>query len=96
VGMIRCSTHEWSGVASMTPAAADAFDRKAKDESIVLVELVFDEVPFFLYALKQELPFADTKPLDEGLEVSNEERLNEILGTLVPRCGKCLNALLGQ
>jgi hypothetical protein len=94
MGMISCGLHGWSGVASMTPSAAEAFDSLKGTDSIVLVELVFDEVPFFLYSLKEELPFEKTKSIGEKFEVDNEQVLDKILGMLVPRCGKCVNDVL--
>ncbi|QBE63630.1 hypothetical protein [Pseudoduganella lutea] len=95
MGMISCELHGWRGVASMTPTAAKAFDEQKEMEPIVLVELVFDEVvPFFLYALKAELPFEKTKWLGQTYSVDSEEVLDAILGILVPRCGACVNQAL--
>jgi hypothetical protein len=95
MGMINCESHGWRGVSSMTPAAAKAFDEKKEAESIVLVELVFDEVvPFFLYSLKEELPFDKTKSVGKIYSVDNERVLDAILGILVPRCGACVNEAL--
>jgi hypothetical protein len=95
MGLINCELHGWSGVASMTPSAAKAFDDLKETDSIVLVELVFDEVvPFFLYALKEELPFENTKSVGETFSVDNEQVLDTILGILVPRCGACVNEAL--
>lgn len=92
MGMTSCELHGWSGIASLTPSAAKAFDELKETDSIVLVELVFDEeVPFFLYALKDELPFEKTKSVGETFSVDDEQVLDTILGILVPRCGKCVN-----
>lgn len=95
MGMISCEMHGWSGVASMTPLAARMFDERKETDSIVFVELIFDEVvPFFLYALKEELPLEGTKSVDQIFSVEDEKTLDSILGLLVPRCGACVNDAL--
>jgi hypothetical protein len=95
MGMISCELHGWRGVASMTPLAAKALDELKETDSIVLVELVFDEVvPFFLYALKEELPFEETRSVGKTFSVDSEQVLDTILGILVPRCGACVNEAL--
>ena len=95
MGLINCELHGWSGAASMTPSAAKVFDDRKETDSIVLVELVFDEVvPFFLNALKEELPFENTKSVGETFSVDSEQVLDAILGILVPRCGACVNEAL--
>lgn len=95
MGMINCEKHGWRGIASMTPSAAKAFDQRKEIESIIHVELVFDgEVPFFLYGLKEELPFEKTKSVGTTFSVDDEQVLDVILGILVPRCGKCVKEVL--
>jgi hypothetical protein len=95
MGMTNCELHGWSGIASLTSSAAKAFDELKETDSIVLVELVFDEdVPFFLYAFKEELPFEKTKSVGETFSVDDEQVLDTILGNLLPRCGKCVTKVL--
>lgn len=94
MGMIYCKLHGWSGVDLLTHSAAKAVEDPTPRHSIVPVELVFDDVPFFLYALKKELPFERTTSLDQAFEVGDEQALNIILDMLVPRCVKCINEAL--
>jgi hypothetical protein len=96
MGMIACRLHGWCGIVSMTPAAADILDNLKERHSLVLLELLLDEVPFFLYSLKKELPFDKTKLVGQTFEVDNKQGLDTTLGTLVPRCGKCVNDVLNR
>jgi hypothetical protein len=94
MGIIQCDLHGRSGVASMTLSAAKVFDDRKGTNSIVHVEFVSDDVSFFLYALKEELPFEKTKQVGQTFEADNEQVLDTIFSSLVPRCGKCVNEVM--
>ena len=90
MAMISCSRHGFTGAASVTPAVSDAFDSAGATADVELVELVWDEIPFYLYALRSELPLPGTERDGSTYQVREEEALNSILDLLVPKCGKCM------
>ena len=94
MGLINCGIHGMKGAASMTKAAVYAFDCLKNVESIRLVELVYDEVSFFMYALTEELPFENTKFDNDALIAVDENTLKNILDEIFPRCGRCLKDAL--
>lgn len=94
MGMLNCNIHGWSGVELLTPLAASIFDKKGDLRGLVFVEVLFDDIPFFLCALSSELPFEGSSEIAPSIFlVNNEETLNRILDPLEPRCAKCVRAV---
>lgn len=104
MGIMQCEIHGWSGITSLTQAAANLYDKKIKSstvekiKNIILVELHLDEISFVFLALKDEILIAgaintDSHVADRGIvdiRVVTDEHFDSIVDELLPRCGKCL------
>lgn len=104
MGIMQCEIHGWSGITSLTKAAADIYDKKIKSstidkiKNIILVELHLDEISFLFLVLKDEIPIAgainiDCHVVDKeifNIRAETEEAFDSIVGELLPRCGNCL------